>query len=172
MQVPIRKSEQSRRYKDDGGPVPLTATGIRRLKVTLHELKTRELPRVIEEVQRTGAMGDFSENAAYQDAKGRLRRIHASIATLKDRLNRAQVIGSDNDWHPTVAIRLGSKVTLKLNGTQKIYELVGPAETDPNRGRISHVSPLGAALMGRRAGDKGELKAGKTRTAFEILKVE
>lgn len=172
MQIPIRKSEQTRRYTDAGGPIPLTAAGIKRLKATLDDLEKRELPRAIEEVSRTGAMGDFSENAAYQDAKGRMRRIHTRIAFLKDRLNRAQVIGSEKDWHPTGAIRLGSKVTLKINGVQKMYEIVGPAETNPSRGRISHLSPLGAALIDRKASDKGELKSGAVETAFEILKVE
>lgn len=172
MQIPIRKSEQSRQYTDAGGPVPLTASGIKRLEFTLADLEKNQLPKAIAEVSRTGAMGDFSENAAYQDAKGRMRRLHSRIAFLKDRLNRAQVIGSDKDWHPTGAIRLGSKVTLKINGAQKIYEIVGPAETNPSRGRISHLSPLGAELMERKAGDKGELKAGGANTTYEILKVE
>ena len=172
MKIYKKKPKQSRRYADAGGPVPLTAAGIKRLRATLDDLEKRELPRSIEEVSRTGAMGDFSENAAYQDAKGRLRRIHTRIAFLKDRLNRAQVISSDKDWHPTGAIRLGSKVTLKINGTQKIYKIVGPAETNPSRGRISHISPLGAALIDRKAGDKGELNIGTIRTAFEIIKVE
>lgn len=171
MQIPTRKSEQSRRYTDADGPIPLTDAGIKRLKINLGDLE-KQLPKAIEEVQRTGAMGDFSENAAYQDAKGRMRRLHTRIAFLKDRLNRAQVIGSEKEWHPTGAIRLGSKVTLKMNGAHKVYELVGPAETDPNRGRISHLSPLGSALIDRKAGDKDEFKSGSTRTAFEILKVE
>lgn len=172
MQIPIRKSEQSRQYTDAGGPIPLTAAGIKHLKATLEHLEKRELSRAIEEVSRTGAMGDFSENAAYQDAKGRLRRLHTRIAFLKDRLNRAQVIGSEKDWHPTGAIRLGSKVTLKINGVQKVYELVGPAETNPSRGRISHLSPLGSTLIDRKAGDKGEFKTDTVKTAYEILKVE
>lgn len=171
MQIPIRKSERSRRYPDTGGPVHLTAAGIKHLEDTLRNLE-KQLPQAIAEVQRTGAMGDFSENAAYQDAKGRLRRLHSRIAVSKDQINRAQVIGGGNDWHPTGAIRLGSRITLKINGTQKIYELVGPAETDPPRGRISHLSPLGAALLDRKVGDKGELKTENTRVNFEIIRVE
>lgn len=169
MQVPIRKSEQSRHYTDDGGPVYLTAAGIKRLEATLCDLEKNQLPQAIAEVQRTGAMGDFSENAAYQDAKGRLRRINSRIAVLKDRLNRVQVI--TRDQHNTSSIRLGSTVTLKINGAQKTYEIVGPAETDPERGRISHVSPLGAALIGHVPGDEIRLMTGDHEAIYTILEI-
>ena len=167
MQVPIRKSEQSRRYTEQGGPVYLTAPGIARLKNNLNDL-IEQLPGAIAEVQRTGQMGDFSENAAYQDAKGRMRRIHARIAILTDRLNRAQVIKPD---HHSTKIQLGSTVVLDIYGEEKTFEIVGPTETNPARGRISHLSPLGAALIGRSPGDEFFVKAGKNETAYKIVKL-
>ncbi len=169
MQIPIRKSEQFKKYTDAGGPIPLTAPALERLKTTITALEKNDLPLAIADMHRTAQMGDFSENAAYQEAKGRLRRINSRILLLKDRLARAQPISKK---HASGFIELGSTVTLKNNGIQKIYEIVGPAETNPSRGRISHLSPLGAALIDRKAGDKGELKTGSASTSYEILKVE
>lgn len=164
MQVPIRKSEQTRRYTDAGGPVYLTASGITRLKETVFDLEKNQLPKAIEEVQRTATMGDFSENAAYQEAKGRMRRIHSRLATLKDRLNRARPIAHQKSGF----VGLGSIVVLNVRGTQKTFEIVGPAETDPSRGRISHLSPLGATLMDHAKGDIVRLKTGNQETTYTI----
>ena len=63
MQVPIRKSEQFKKYGDAGGLVHLTTAGIERLKSTLEGLQKRELPQAIADVQSTAQIGDFSENA-------------------------------------------------------------------------------------------------------------
>lgn len=169
MQIPIRKSEQFKKYSDAGGAIPLTGAGIERIKATLFALEKNELPQAIADMHRTAEMGDFSENAAYQEAKGRLRRINARILILKDRLARAKPISKK---HASGFIELGSTVTLTINGAQKTYEIVGPAETDPSRGRISHLSPLGAALIGHAKGDRVHFSPGGTQTIYEILEIQ
>lgn len=148
MRGPIRKSEEFRKFQDDGGPVHLTVAGKDKLERTLRELE-RELPQAIAEVGRTKEFGDLSENAGYQEAKARMRRIHSQIFSLQDKLKRAQVIKKDTSGFVT----LGSMVVLEVNGSRKQFEIVGPQETNPSRGRISHLSPLGAALIGHITGD-------------------
>lgn len=168
MQIPIRKSAQFKKYSDVGGPIPLTGAGIERIKATLFALEKNDLPQAIADMHRTAEMGDFSENAAYQEAKGRLRRINSRILVLKDRLARAQPISKK---HASGFIELGSTAIVKINGEQKTYEIVGPAETDPSRGRISHLSPLGAALIGHAKGDRISFSAGGKATLYEILEI-
>lgn len=169
MQVPIRKSEATRKYTDKGGPIPLTNAGILELKETLFDLEKKALPKAIADVQRTAEMGDFSENAAYQEAKGRLRGINSRILMLKDRLARAQPIGNKTK---SPFVELGSTVVLKMSNAQKTYEIVGPTETDPGAGRISHVSPLGEQLIGHLSHDKLTLTLGGKKVACEILEVK
>ena len=168
MQIPIRKSESGKKYIDQGGPVYLTAGGIERLQATLENLEKKELPQAIKDMHQTAEMGDFSENAAYQEAKHRLRRINGRIASLKDRLQRAQTIKHNK---MSGFIQIGSYVTLKMDSGPKTYQILGPAETDPKRGRISYLSPLGSALMGHRVNEKIIFSAGGKQTTYEIIDV-
>lgn len=168
MQIPIRKSEQSKKYTDNGEPIYLTASGIERLKATLENLEKKELPQAIKDMHQTAEMGDFSENAAYQEAKHRLRRINGRIMSVKDRLQRAQIIKHNK---ASGFIQIGSYVTLKMDSGPKTYQILGPAETDPKRGRISYLSPLGSALMGHRVSEKIVFSSGGKQTAYEIIDV-
>ena len=167
MQIPIRKKEQHRRYADAGGPVLLTKAGIKRLEQTLNDLEKNQLPKAITEVRRTAEMGDFSENAAYQEAKARMRRIHGRITMIRDRLSRAQVIKHASSGF----VEIGSIVVLNIGGTEKTFEIVGPSETNPSRGRISHLSPLGSALRGHSAGDQIRLATSGKEITCQIIKI-
>jgi transcription elongation factor GreA len=161
MQFHKLRNDESR--EQDGEPVHLTPAGIVRLEKELADLK-RRVPTLAGEAARTAAYGDRSDNAEYKQAKGALRFAHRRIFELEQQLKRAVAIPSGPSADGTV--QLGSTVVLQLlkndeNGTGeklKIYEIVGPAETDPTHGRISHQSPLGAALVGRSKDDIIEIK--------------
>src|SRR3990167_8023281 len=147
MRLPIRKPGKYARLKPDQY---LTQAKYDELKAGLEKLKIRR-PRAAEEVKRLAEMGDFSENAAYQIAKGRLRGLNQKILEIEDHLRRAIIIKQDKN---TAAVQLGTEVTIQALGKQKTYLILGSAETNPAKGIISHDSPVGAALMGRRVGDK------------------
>lgn len=149
MQTPWRRSDKFR--KRDDGPVHLTQSGLDRLKQEVMRLEA-ELPAQISEVQFTRSHGDLSDNAEYKEAKFKLRRTQARITTLRSRIARAVVIQKDPLLSGTV--QLGSAVTLEVKGKRVIYEIVGPLESDPLHGRISHVSPLGTALLGHCSGER------------------
>jgi len=69
-------------------------------------------------------------------------------------------------------VQLGSTVILEKDGQQKTYEIVGPQETDPLRGRISHVSPLGSAILGRKQGEEITiLGTEKNETTYRIIRI-
>jgi transcription elongation factor GreA len=148
MQIPRR--QWSRRPPPNTDPVYLTPEGVKRLEARLARLKA-SLPAAIAETARTSAYGDRSDNAEYKEAKSILRRTHGQIFHIEDQLKRIVVIASGADG--AGKIQLGSTVTLTVNGVTKTFRILGSSETDPTRGRISHTSPLGAALIGHSAGD-------------------
>lgn len=129
----------------------LTKAKIQRMQDELKRLKEIEHPAAAAEVQRTGEMGDFSENAAYQVAKTNLRRILHRMTSLIERLKYAIPIeeGTGDDGQ----IRIGSRVKLESGGQEYEYQIVGVQEADPMHGRISYLSPLGAVLMGKTLDD-------------------
>jgi len=129
----------------------MTEEKYQELKAKLEYWKKVKRPREAEEVKRLALMGDFSENAGYQLAKGRLRGLNQRILDTENLLNRAEiVIAPKNNGR----VGIGSRVKIENAGKEKEYLILGSSESDPARGIISHISPLGAALVGREKGEK------------------
>jgi transcription elongation factor GreB len=132
-------------------PNYITPEGAKRLSRELDQLKTRERPKVVDEVATAAAEGDRSENASYTYGKKRLREIDRRIRFLTKRLEAARVITETNDGD---SVYFGAWVTVEdEEGAQREYRIVGEDEVDPNEGRISWRSPLGRALLKKKAGD-------------------
>src|SRR6185312_15036817 len=169
MQLHKRKQSESR--ENTVPPVYLTPEGIERLHEQLARLKKR-LPIAAEEAARTAAFGDRSDNAEYKQAKGALRFTNREIERIEDQSKRAVAIPSGRNKDGTV--QLGSVVVLKqLDGdaSEKTYEVVGPTETDPGKGRISHLSPLGKALIGHVEGDEVVIETENGERRWRVQKV-
>jgi len=167
MRMPIRKSEQLAASKKQEEDLHMTPGAIDRMRRELSRLLEQERPEMIKEVQRTAEMGDFSENFAYQQAKHSLRRINSRIMTLEDKIKRAIPIRkSESD-----TVQLGSTVTVESEGKRMTFEIVGPHETNPMRGRISHQSPLGLAMIGHAAGESVTAAGGQKDVAYRIVEV-
>jgi len=150
-------------------PFHITEEGLRRLREKLARLK-RALPGRIEETARTAAYGDRSENDEYKTAKGALRRTKWQILEIEDQIKRAAIIKSG--FGASGKVRIGSLVVLETDGAKKTFEILGPHETDPSKGRISYESPLGAALLNHVQGDIILLKAGNGPKEYRILEVQ
>ena len=156
--------------KPDDGPVHLTEAGILRMQRRLVELKA-SLPERIADAAEAAAQGDRSENDAYKQSKSLLRRTHRQIWAIEDQLKRVVVIKAGRNAEGTVQI--GSRVTLASREKDRTtFEIVGSRETNPGRGYISHVSPLGAALLGHREGDVVTIKTAVGTRTYEILEVQ
>lgn len=151
MRLPTRRSERLKSTTTSAEPMYLTQKGLEKLKQKLSRLEATELPQAIEDVRITAEFGDFSENAEYQEAKARMRRLHNQVFVLKDKIQRATLIQPNESLNTTVQI--GSWVELEKDGILKNFQIVGPQESDPMRGRISHVSPLGSSLIGHTIGE-------------------
>lgn len=164
MRVPIRKGGK---YVHLKAGAQITEAKFNELKNKLARLKAIR-PGLANEVKRLAEFGDFSENAEYQIAKGRLRGVNQKILELEDQLNRAVIIKPSED---TETVRLGHEVTIEKDGRQKTYLILGSAETNPSQGVISLSSPLGSALIGRRAGDVIRLKLAGQEIKYRIIKI-
>lgn len=130
--------------------VHLTEEGRRRLEEELRDLVDNRRPTIVQRVATARAEGDLSENFAYHDARQELGLLDGRVQTIEAMLRRAQVTrpaGGD-------VVALGSTVTVRDDFGESTYTIVGPVEADVAAGRISMVSPLGAALMGRTSGDE------------------
>ena len=177
MQIPRR--QWSRRPPPNYEPAYLTPEGVKRLEARLARLKA-SLPDAIAETSRTSAYGDRSDNAEYKEAKGILRRTHAQIFNIEDQLKRVVVIlppGAD----AAGTIQLGSTVMVEIKrggaasgttATRKIFRILGSSETDPSHGRISHTSPIGAALLGHVVGDTIAVRTPGGAQEYTIIEVQ
>lgn len=168
MRLPTRKSEKERLLRQEIDNY-LTPAKIERMRQELDDLVKHKRAPAADEVARTAQMGDLSENAAYQFAKQNLRRINDRITILEERLKHAIPI----DQGPSDGkIRIGSTVTLRSNGKELTFEILGSSESNPSNGRISYSSPLGVALIGKSVGDVAILKTARGETSYEIIAIE
>jgi len=125
-------------------------------------------PALIEEMRLYAVDGDFSENDAYQTAKRRLRGLNNRIDRIKTMLVHAEIINGDEDISK---VRLGHFVKLKIGSKINTYQILGSMETNPSKNIISHNSPIGAAIMGHRAGDVVEVKLNDRIIECEIMEI-
>lgn len=129
----------------------LTQDKYEELVAKLEHLKKVARLRLMKEVAKEAENGDFSENASYQIAKGKLRGVNEAILYLEEHLKKAVIIKTDSNKN---SVEIGSRVTIKSDAEEKTYLILGSSEVDLKRNIISHNSPLGLALLGKRVGDK------------------
>jgi transcription elongation factor GreA len=142
--------------------VHLTAEGHARLEEELRDLVENRRPVIVRRVATAREEGDLSENFAYHDARRELGLLDGRVQTIEAMLRNAKVMQT------TVGdvVGLGSTVTVRDEFGESTYVIVGPVEADVAAGRISMVSPLGAALMGRTVADEVSFSSpGGTRSA-------
>ena len=164
MQVPKRKPGKYAFIKDD---LNFTQEKFNHLKNKLNNFK-KNLPKAAAEVRRCAEMGDLSENAAYSIAKGRLRGIINNIDKLEKQINKAKIIKTNIN---SDIIELGSKVSLEYNNQQITYQILGSAEANPTKHIISHNSPIGSALIGKKIGDIIIIETKKSKTKYKITSI-
>jgi transcription elongation factor GreA len=171
MQFHKLKPNESR--EQDGEPVHLTPAGIEKLRKRLERLQ-HSISDLAAEAARTAAYGDRSDNAEYKQAKGALRRTHAEIFEIEQKLKRAVAIEAGPD--SSGKVKLGSTVVLETASAndkviRRTYEIVGPTETDPPNGRISFQSPLGIAIIGHGIDEVVEIQTAHGTQKYKILEV-
>jgi transcription elongation factor GreA len=139
--------------------VQLTQSGFDELTQELQELKEVKLPQIIKRVAAARAHGDLSENAEYSNAKEEQNFMESRISEVEDVINTAQIVKATTS-HSKVGMGSTAVVYLEKKPKKKYtYHIVGEFEAAPLEGKISSESPIGSALIGKKKGDKAEVKA-------------
>lgn len=155
---------------DNSKKIYLTKEGLAELKREYDELTNKKRPEVLGRVTQARNMGDLSENAEYAAAREELAFIDGRIDELEVILKQAVVI-RDTVKASNHGIKLGSTVTLQLNGKKEIFTVVGEWEADPTNKKISHESPLGKVLIGKKVGEKVQVEAPAGKLTYSIIKI-
>ncbi len=157
----------------------LTREGQAKLEAELEELTTIGRREVAERISAAKELGDISESGEYEDAKKSQALLEGRIREIKSILSRAEIIENDHQSHTNRFVRMGSVVTvqLQLDGEDgeeeetETWSIVGSTEASPSNGRISNESPIGAALLGKKAGDKANVQTPSGIMSITILEI-
>jgi transcription elongation factor GreA len=150
--------------------VILTRQGYDELVRELEEIQTVKRPAIVHRIREARHLGDLSENFDYQDAKRQQGMLDGRLNELKAIIAQATVFdNTDSDGHITV----GSTVVVKdlTDGFEETFIIVGPAESSPAEGKISHESAMGGALVGQTAGDVVSIDTPGGEFRYEIVSV-
>ena len=149
--------------------VYVTGEGLKELKEELRILAAEKRPALIDRVATARAHGDLSENSEYTAAREDLAFVEGRIEEIEALIAKAKLIKSNHSANNRVV--LGCKVTVKVNSKEQTFEVVGEWEADPLEQKISHTSPLGQALLGKKSGEKVEIEAPAGKVTYHILKI-
>ena len=150
----------------------MTPEGKKKLEGRLKILKSVERPQNVRDIETARAHGDLSENADYSAAKEKQAHLAMEMREIEDKLARAEVIDPSKLNHDKIAF--GATVTLiDVTINEKVtYQLVGPDESDIKTGKISIVSPIARALIGKAEGDVVLVKTPKGEKEYEIVTIK
>lgn len=143
----------------------LTKNGLEKLKNELGILVSEKRPALVERLSLARSMGDLSENSDYQDAKESLSFMDGQITELEELVRVAKIAKPNGDSK----IDVGHCVKVKIGKTETVFEIVGEWEADPAKKKISHTSPLGLALMGKKVGEQVEVMAPAGKVVYTVM---
>lgn len=151
--------------------VVVTYEGLKKLEDELEYLKTVKRKDIAEKIKVARGYGDLSENAEYDAAKEEQALVEGKIVELEKMLRNVKVI--DEDELNEDIVNVGATIKLfDIEFDEEItYKLVGSMEADPEKGRISNESPVGASLIGRKVGDIVEIEVPQGAIKFKVLDI-
>jgi len=166
---PARRTRGTTLAQEPPKPAPtyLSPAGLERLEAELAELRDVQRPAVVARIKAARELGDLRENADYEAARREQSFIEGRIQAIEAILRTAHVV----DEATTHEVIVGSTVVLETAGDRLEYSIVGSSEANPAAGRVSYVSPLGRALMGRRAGDDVVVRTPSGERYFRVVEV-
>jgi len=147
----------------------LTPEGRKKMEEELEMRKTEMRKKIAVIIKEAKEQGDLSENAEYTEAKRQQADNERRIMELENQIRTSQVASFIKG---STAIQMGSKVKVKFNGDEQVFDIVGSNEADPLGGKISNESPLGKVLMGKNVGEKVTAATPSGEKEYEILEVK
>ncbi len=148
-----------------------TAEGLKKLRDELNYLKDVERPKASQAIADARDKGDLSENAEYDAAKEAQGLLEMKISKLEDIVANARIINESKLDTSKALIHSKVKIKNEANGKEMTYKLVSQTEADLKNGKISVDSPIGKGLLGKKAGEKAEIKVPNGTVVFEILEI-
>lgn len=162
--------------------IPFTEEGFEKIKKEHADLLLQR-PDAVGHLKRARELGDLSENGYYKASRAKLSFIDSRLRHLKHLLTNGKIIMSST----SDTVEIGKKITVsdpsasgaspvrgsgRVAGGERIFRMVGGFESDPSEGRISHISPLGKALMGAKVGETREIQTPSGSRKFKIIAIE
>lgn len=159
----------------DNREILLTREGYDKIVDELDHLKAVKRAEVAQRIKIAISFGDISENAEYDEAKNEQAQMEERIYKLENQLRVAKIIEESEIDYDTVTVGANVKIEIKDPSMKKAdveeYTIVGSAEADPALNRISNESPIGAALLGRKIGDKVTVQVPVGMAKIKILEI-
>jgi len=151
--------------------IVVTPAGLAALEAELEELKTVKRKEIAEKIKVARGFGDLSENSEYDEAKNEQGFIESRIAQLEGMLKRVRVLDEDEISDDTVM--MGSIVKVEdEDGEVEEYTITSSTESDLASGKLSDESPVGAALLGKHAGDTADVTLpGGAVIQYKVLEI-
>ena len=153
-------------------PIPVTRDGLVALQREYDELLNERRPILVQSVAAARQEGDLKENAGYHAARHDLGMLEGRIRELEQMLKNVAVIEESTKKVAAGVVKLGSTVTIQIEGGEETYTIVGAIEARPAEGRISNESPFGKALLGAKRGQKVTIQTPAAVMTAKILAVE
>lgn len=150
----------------------LTPEGKKQLEEKLNLYKTVKRPEVVKRIGIAREFGDLSENSEYDAAKDEQAQIEAEIAEMESILLNAEVIDKKNLSCDTVSIGCKVKLYDEDFDEEVEYRITGSSESDPRKGLISNISPVGKALIGHKKGETISVQTPGGKTSYKIVDIE
>lgn len=152
--------------------IVLTKEGYDKLVEELTDLITRRRKEVAERIKESIAFGDLSENSEYDDAKNEQAFVEGRITEINEIISEAKVL--DSNHHRRNLVEIGCRVVLKdLETSEECeYRLVGSVEANPGDHKISNESPVGGAIVGKKAGQTVRVKVPRGVLEYQIVSIK
>lgn len=150
--------------------VYFTSAGFQKVKGELETLRNKTRPNVVERLALARMQGDLSENNEYASARDELAFVDGRIEELEELLQKVTLMDGKHD--ACEAVGLGCRVTVKNGRDESIYHIVGEWEADPAQKKVSHSSPLGKSLIGKKVGEKVKFEAPAGTIFYEIIGID
>lgn len=149
--------------------VYLTEEGLEQIKEELNYLKLEKRPEIVQALKDARALGDLSENAEYDAARGDQAIVEARILELEQMVEKAVIIKEVSKD----VVSIGTKVTIEYvdDAEEEEYSIVGSKEADPFLNKISNESPIAKAIMGMKIGDKVSVESPNGTYDVKIVKI-
>lgn len=150
--------------------IRFTKEGYEKLKKEYADL-IKQRPLAVADLKKAREMGDLSENGYYKESKFKLNFIDGRLRRFSDYLKRAEIIDTDGTKLQIDTVYIGSTVKLSDGKWQKTYQIVGDLEAQPSEGKLSLLSPIGRAIVGKSLNAEVEVTTPAGKFSYKIIKI-